>query len=707
MNENELEFSLDDIVKEFHDESNGPLILEEDLAAPEVVLEEPEVLPEKPEEAVTEDTVAFAPVPEEPAEAEAEITMTADTIRLDVPVTQEPEPSLEDTVRLDDLSDILAAIPDEEAGEDVPLTTEETAEPFGENWEPEYEQPMGEYVPPQPIVFRPRSRLHDLKRKLVAGPEKRYYDLTEIGVGKLQVCMFLTLVILLLSTAGNALYAFDLVGESRMRFLIFGQVLGMLVSALLGCYRMMEGATDLFKGRRFTLNTMLLVSFLACCADSVFCLMELRVPCCAAFSLSVFMSLWNAYHKRTTEMGQMDTMRKATRLDSVVMTKDCFEGRPGFLRGEGQVEDFMDNYAAPSGPEKLQGTYALISLLICMGIAVVAGIFHGISLAFQVFATATLVAVPASFFVALSRPFAVLERRLHAIGTVLCGWQGVRGLCKAAVFPLKDTDIFPLGSTKMNGVKFYGDRDPDQVVAYAAALMSANGGGLEPIFTQLLDSRKGRHYDVENFNCYGGGGIGGEVCDEPVLMGSLPFLQDMGVEIPDGTMVSQAVYVAIDGCLAGVFAITYSRMKSAAAGMTTLCGYRRLTPVVTAGDFMLTESFLRGKFGVNTRRIAFPPRAVRMELAAKKPDAESPALALTTQEGLAARAFAVTGARALKSTMNVGLVVHILGGVLGMLIMLVLAILGSTELLTPVNVLLYQLVWMIPGLLITCWTKTV
>ena len=703
MNENELEFSLDDIVKEFHDESNGPLILEEDLAAPEVVLEEPE----EPEEAVTEDTVAFEPAAEEPAEAEAEITMTADTIRLDVPVTQEAEPSLEDTVRLDDLSGILAAIPDGEAGEDAPLTTEETAEPFGENWEPEYEQPMGEYVPPQPIVFRPRSRLHDLKRKLVAGPEKRYYDLTEIGVGKLQVCMFLTLVILLLSTAGNALYAFDLVGESRMRFLIFGQVLGMLVSALLGCYRMMEGATDLFKGRRFTLNTMLLVSFLACCADSVFCLMELRVPCCAAFSLSVFMSLWNAYHKRATEMGQMDTMRKATRLDSVVMTKDYFEGRPGFLRGEGQVEDFMDTYNAPSGPEKLQGTYALISLLICMGIAVVAGIFHGISLAFQVFATATLVAVPASFFVALSRPFAVLERRLHAIGTVLCGWQGVRGLCKAAVFPLKDTDIFPLGSTKMNGVKFYGDRDPDQVVAYAAALMSANGGGLEPIFTQLLDSRKGRHYDVENFNCYGGGGIGGEVCDEPVLMGSLPFLQDMGVEIPDGTMVSQAVYVAIDGCLAGVFAITYSRMKSAAAGMTTLCGYRRLTPVVTAGDFMLTESFLRGKFGVNTRRIAFPPRAVRMELAAKQPDAESPALALTTQEGLAARAFAVTGARALKSTMNVGLVVHILGGVLGMLIMLVLAILGSTELLTPVNVLLYQLVWMIPGLLITCWTKTV
>ena len=179
MNEKDLEFSLDDILKEFHDESNGPLILEEDLAVPEVVLEEPEVLPEKPEEAVIEETVTFEPVAEEPAEAE-EVSVTGDTIRLDVPVTQEAAPSLEDTVRLDDLSEILATIPDEEVEADIPLTAEETAEPFGENWEPEYEQPMGEYVPPQPIVFRPRSRLHDLKRKLVAGPEKRYYDLSEL-----------------------------------------------------------------------------------------------------------------------------------------------------------------------------------------------------------------------------------------------------------------------------------------------------------------------------------------------------------------------------------------------------------------------------------------------------------------------------------------------------------------------------------------------
>ena len=45
--------------------------------------------------------------------------------------------------------------------------------------------------------------------------------------------------------------------------------------------------------------------------------------------------------------------------------------------------------------------------------------------------------------------------------------------------------------------------------------------------------------------------------------------------------------------------------------------------------------------------------------------------------------------------------------VIGILVMLALGYLGSVTLLTPANVLLYQLVWLLPGMLITEWTRTV
>ena len=160
-------------------------------------------------------------------------------------------------------------------------------------------------------------------------------------------------------------------------------------------------------------------------------------------------------------------------------------------------------------------------------------------------------------------------------------------------------------------------------------------------------------------------------------------------------------------CLSGVFAITYSRMRSAAAGLLSLCASRKVTPVMICGDFVLTESFLRSKFKVRTRRVVFPSRDVRLELLGKMDTAGAPVLALTTRDELVSSAYAVSGARALRTASRLGVAIHMIGGILGMLIMLALAYLGSTELLTPTHILLYQLVWMIPGLLITEWTRTV
>ena len=91
----------------------------------------------------------------------------------------------------------------------------------------------------------------------------------------------------------------------------------------------------------------------------------------------------------------------------------------------------------------------------------------------------------------------------------------------------------------------------------------------------------------------------------------------------------------------------------------------------------------------------------------KQPCEEDPVLALTTRDGLASLAYAATGARALRTACIAGAVVHMLGGILGLAMMLVLAILGAQELLTPMNLLVYELVWLIPGMLITEWTRSV
>ena len=663
-------FSLEDILKEFGDETEpvAEKTPEEILSAVEEEVHR-ELAPEEPEPAVTGETIRFE-----------KITDVKGTVRNAAPILEEEEQT-------------------------QPEIQEEAAEPYSEEWEPEYEQPIAEYVPPNPILFRPRSRLRELKKKLVEGPEKMYYDMLEQGLGKLQLAIFVSVLLVLVCAAATAMYAFRLVPDHRLRLMVFTQFWAMLVSALLGSFQLIDGVSDLFRGK-FSLNTMLVFTFLLCCVDGVLCLRQLRVPCCAAFSLQVTMSLWSSYHKRVTRMGKLDTMRKATQLDSLTAVDDYHEAGKGLIRGEGRVEDFMDTLDDSCRMEKATGIYAIIATCLSVAVGVTAGVLHDVTTGIQVTSVAMLAALPASMFVAISRPAAVLEKRHHAMGTVLCGWQGVEGLCGKALFPVDHSDLLPAGSIKLNGVKFFGSRQPDEVVAYAAALVIRNGGSMEHLFTHLLESRNGVHYEAQQLRVYENGGIGGQVNGEAVLAGSIHFLRDMGVEVPKGVMVHQSVCVAIEGELCGLFAVTYEKDKAGLGAMGTLCAYRGLKTVVTTDDFMITEEFIEEHFGVKTRRVLFPEYGERTQLREKKPDESKCAQALVTHNGLAPFAYAVTGARALKNASVAGTVVHMVGGGLGIAMMLALGILGATELLTPANLFLYELVWLIPGFLISEWTRS-
>lgn len=617
---------------------------------------------------------------------------------------EEAEEEPRDTIRLDQIQKAVKSAAVTEDTVPFQPVEESREEPYVKTWEPAYEETPEEFSSQQPIVFRPKNRLRELRQKLVDGPERRYYALSELGTAKLQAAIFLHMLLLLVALGGVVLFAMNLVGDSRLRLLIFTQLLAMLLSGLLGCYRMIEGIGDLFKGR-FTLKTLLAFTFIACCVDGVRCLGSLQMPGCAVFCLQMLLAQIAQKQSRETEMSMMDTLRKATNLYSLYKVEDFHDSRPGYATGEGQVEDFMDHYAKPSTPEKAVNGFALITLLAAVAVGVYAGMQSGVDQGIRFGTTVLLAGAPAGVFFSMVRPWAVLQKRLYKLGCVLCGWKGIREEKKTAFFPLTHEDLFPAGSIKLNGVKYYGSASPDTVVAYTASLIAEDGGCLTELFLHTMESRGGYKFHVENFRCYEHGGIGGELGGESVLVGTLGFMRQMGVEMPQNLRLPHAVCTAIDGTLCGVFALSYNRTKGAAAAMQSLCDHGKLRPILVGNDFVLTESFLRSKFRAKARRVIFPEREVREALAAKELPGEGNVIALSVREGLAQKGFAVTGARVLRSALKAGAIVHIFAGALGVAMIAALAVTGADWLISPQNLLLYSLLWLIPGWLITEWTR--
>jgi hypothetical protein len=224
--------------------------------------------------------------------------------------------------------------------------------------------------------------------------------------------------------------------------------------------------------------------------------------------------------------------------------------------------------------------------------------------------------------------------------------------------------------------------------------------------TQLLRSRNGFFYLPEDVQILPNG-VSAMIKGQYCVLALREYVEDQGIQIPENALVDQAIYFVADGQLQAVFAMNYARTKASAGGLVTLSGCRKIRPMVLAKNFMVNAELIREKFGIRTKRYDFPDRELRADLAGFQPEETLTGAALTTQQNLSSAAYAVSGAGTLRTASRLGMWLHLIAGVLGLLIMAALAYLGDMQLLSPFNILLYQLVWLIPGLLLTEWTRTV
>ena len=199
------EFSLEDIMQEFASATEDEAVtsgetVEPDAEAVPAEMETPEEIPQPEAEdtSATQDTIRLDDLHEVIAQA-------TEANRQAAAATAEAEPveevSTDATIVVGDISDLPAA-EKAAAGDAVTDDTIRVGKPVAET----YSLPDKD-LPPPPIVFTPRSRLRELKKKLVEGPEKRYYDLTEIGLSRVQAAIFMNMLIVLLCAGATALFS--------------------------------------------------------------------------------------------------------------------------------------------------------------------------------------------------------------------------------------------------------------------------------------------------------------------------------------------------------------------------------------------------------------------------------------------------------------------------------------------------------------------
>lgn len=450
--------------------------------------------------------------------------------------------------------------------------------------------------------------------------------------------------------------------------------------------------------------SMMTLIFLVTAIDAILCGDDNAIPFCAVVCVQFYFAVWGAMlQKLSIRRSLKPILKQEKKFRAVSVVEDAWEG--GNLASsveDGSEEEHVRGLLKANLAEKRMMIYAPVAIALTLVLAFLVRFKTGNSLTWS-WSSMMIGALPVAGFICYYRPFAILSARLMKQGAAVSGWAGAERLANAGGIALQDHDVFPEGSVKINGMKVYGSFSVGQTVGYAAAVIEASGSGLTPLFQELRSTNNGRFFTVTQFRRYEGGGYGAEIAGDVVLLGSLRFMQLMGVYMDEGTKVRNAIYLSVNGEMCAVFALSYGASGKIRKGLRQIVGAAGIIPVFATRDFLITPLMVEERYKVANANLEFPSAEERYRLSKLPGDYPASQGAVLVKSGLGAYADAVLGGRLLRMVTSMCSLINLVGGFVGIVLMFLLTWLGAVSAVTAMNMLLFALVWALPTIILTSW----
>lgn len=734
--EDMAEFDLDDIMQEFGAEPKdglkfgavAPLIPANQKA--EQTATSAELLKEINEEAFEVITEA---IPENPEDAIVDQIQQA----IDLELNRDPEMTAPDSViqlvqeeqnpPVQDLGDPelnmlfqdkkIRLVPQEEnqpAEPEIPETTEPPAEPE-DPAEEEAVPAQPNKQPKAPKAPKTPKQPKQPKLKVLKEPKpepvpdagltfKKYAKAIRPAQNKGRAVLFLLLISVVLTLINE-------MELSSAAFLASNQLLSKILLGIMALCALLsldvirsgiKGITSL----RFNANSMIVLTFLITAIDAILCTNESTLPFCAVICLQFYFANWGNTLRIVSVRRSLKILQKPQEEPKAVgaLENTWKRGSAAVVAGDANVDEHVRGLLGSNLTDRWMGVYVPVMLVLSLILGVIVRIKTGNSLTWA-WSSMLICSLPVGAFICYYHPFAALAGRLMKEGAAVSGWAGAEKLADAKGILVKDDDIFPTESVSLNGMKLYNSSfNVAQVTGYAAAVMETSQCGLTPLFQELRASNNGKMFTVDQFRIYEGGGYGAEIGGDVILVGSLRFMQLMGVYMREGVKIRNGVYLAINKEMCAVFALNYAPAGRVRKSLRRIEEASRLAPVFATRDFLITPALVHERYKIPAENLEFPGVEERSRLFGIRQVPPNQQGAVMTKSGFSAFAGVVTGSGILRTVTRYGTVISIVGGVLGLGLMFFLTYLGA-QAVSAMNVLLFPLLWSLPVFVLSGWVK--
>jgi len=522
------------------------------------------------------------------------------------------------------------------------------------------------------------------------------------GVGAIVLALFM-LLFTGLGDSGSDLFWIMSTFRGLTATLLVLQLLAMLLTAEV----ITTGLLDIFR-RRPGVETLVTVAALASIADAIRILQaggaERNLPYAAVVAAALGMALLGI--KSVRNAMKITLRAAATGSNPYVVTSKLEEGKERFIlfKSRGEVEGFVRKTEQIDFSEYIYAMAAPLLLVMSAVFALLAAIGGAGELwdMLPYFAAMTVVSASFTGLLAYGVPYAMLARKLAKVGAALAGWGGATEVAKAGGVVITDQDVFPRGTMSLGGVKILSDEGAEyrRVIAAAGSLIIASGSGLSDTFADILHKEKIGLLPVESLTSYEGGGIGATVGTEEVIVGSAGLMNLLGIRLPQDLNLKNAVFVAVGGELAGIFAINYAPQNSVMHALVILLR-TKIKPLFAIRDFNITPMMLQNKFNISTEKINFLTYEERYALSDLKPDERAKPFAVLHREGLRPLVDVIVGGKRLRRAVICNTIFSVAWSVIGLIMLLSFFWTGAAGTVNAANLFGY----MAASLVVMCITS--
>ncbi len=370
------------------------------------------------------------------------------------------------------------------------------------------------------------------------------------------------------------------------------------------------------------------------------------------------------------------------------------------------VSKFVNTFDSPSGFNEIYKIIFPLVVFTSALFALISNIMAGaptFGKTVDNFVLAIMISMPIASIFTVSLPFFKGALKLSRRGCAVIGDASLEKISSTSVISFKDTDAFHEKGIKITSVKTYGETRIDTAILTAARVFNITGGPLKAVFNRsIIDPGSSGSSENDEVMQILPSSILSIIDGKKVLLGNKTCIQSMGIDCsPDGiddmfeNSGGKIMYMTIDDNLAAKFYIKYTLGKNFKAILDSFYDLGICMAIKSCDPNLDTEYLTKLLHDEN-----YPIVILKLE------NTDTTALEHVSEKE-------VTGAISNTSIPNMLRTViwcdkcrRIIGlnnlakyvGIILSVIILIFCLFSSEahEKITPITVLLYQLIWSIP-----------